>query len=356
MFSLIVPLYNEQQTLPQLTQRLAPVIDQLDFQHIEILLINDGSHDNTEQLITDITQQDPRYVGIHLARNFGHQAAVSIGLQNANGSVVGIIDGDLQDPPEILLRMVEALDPQSQTIPANETTQSHTHTNGNGNADVAYGVRTKRKENIFKRFAYAAFYRLLDSVSSTRIPLDSGDFCCMKRCVVDAMLQLTERNRFVRGLRAWVGFNQTPVTYERAARFAGEPKYTFTKLLALAYDGLFSFSTLPVRLMQLLGFFISTSSIFIAMAYATIYIFAAPGTLPTGWPTLVVSIWFLGGIQLLFMGLVGEYVVRTFDETRARPTAIIKRIDAFDQHHSLNTSITEHLDANRIRPTLRHAV
>jgi dolichol-phosphate mannosyltransferase len=303
--SIIVPIYNEEQTLPDLHARLTELVPQLGFNATEVLFIDDGSTDRSEQLIWEFVSHDPMYKGVFLTRNFGHQAALSTGLAHCIGDVVAVIDGDLQDPPEaieLLLRHIE------------------------GGADVAYGVRQARKENVFKRAAYAVFYRLLRRVSSIEIPLDSGDFCVMKRAVVDAMLRLPERNRFVRGIRSWVGYRQVGVPYERAARHAGVPKYTLRKLFHLAYDGLFSFTALPVRLMQIFGFVTSGLSFVIAIGYLLLALFHKSSDWPTGWASLIVSIWFLAGLQLLFMGLVGEYVHRAFDETRQRPIALIRQI------------------------------
>lgn len=303
--SIIIPVFNEEENLPELRRRVAAFVEGAGFGAAEVLLISDGSTDRTEELIAGIVREDALFTGVCLSRNFGHQAAVSTGLELAKGDVVAIIDGDLQDPPEAIGLLLGAID---------------------RGADVAYGVRKARKEGPLKRGAYFAFYRLLRSMSSIEIPLDTGDFCVMRRRVVDGMLRLPERNRFVRGLRAWVGYTQVGVEYERHARHAGAPKYTLKKLFALAYDGIFSFTGLPVRLMQVLGFAISGLSFLLAMAYFGIALFAARPDWPAGWPTLIISIWFLGGVQLLFLGLVGEYVHRTFDETRKRPVALVRQM------------------------------
>jgi len=303
LLSIVVPLYNESEMMEALWKRLADVLLRLRFDAVEVLLVDDGSADDTPLWIRRIVAGDPRFRGIFLSRNFGHQAAVTTGLQHARGSAVAIIDGDLQDPPESLLAMTDALE----------------------HADIAYGVRTQRKENLLKRSAYHLFYRLLQRVSSIDIPLDAGDFCCMRRAVVDAMALLPERRRFVRGLRAWVGYTQIGVPYARERRFAGVPKYTLTKLLRLTYDGLFSFSGLPIRVMQVLGFTVSASALLIAFGYFALYL-VSPEAFPLGFATLVISIWFLGGVQLLFLGLVGEYVYRTFEEARGRPTAIVAAV------------------------------
>ena len=301
--SVVVPIFNEEENLPELRRRLKSVVEELRFTQSEVLLVSDGSSDRSEAMIRSIVAEDPLFKGIFLTRNFGHQAAVSVGLSQAKGSVVVVIDGDLQDPPEAIPLLVRAID---------------------DGADVAYAVRKHRKENVLKRVAYSVFYRLLQRLADIDIPLDSGDFSCLTRPVVDAMLKLPERNRFVRGLRAWVGYRQVGVEYERAARFAGTPKYTFRKLLGLAYDGLFSFSMLPIRLIQFLGFAASAIALLIACVYVVCYFLAT--SFPVGFATLTVSIWFLSGVQLLFLGIVGEYVVRTCDEVRRRPIALVREI------------------------------
>ena len=302
--SIVIPIYNEQETLPELELALCRVVPQLGFDDAEVLLISDGSTDRSEAMIARMARDNELFRGLFLTRNFGHQAAISIGLGHATGDVVVIMDGDLQDPPETINRLIEALEE---------------------GADVAYAVRTARKENLLKRSAYALFYRLLRGIASIDIPLDTGDFCAMKRCVVDDMLRLPERNRFVRGLRAWVGYTQVPVVYERAQRFGGEPKYDIRRLFRLAYDGLFSFSSLPIKIIQTLGFVISLLAIATAVGYFLLALISGKPDWPPGFATLVISIWFLGGVQLLFMGFVGEYVHRILDETRGRPLALIRQ-------------------------------
>lgn len=301
LLSVIVPVYNEAAVLPELVRRLRAMADSAPVRAVEFLIVSDGSSDGSNEAIRRLVAEDARFQGILLARNFGHQAAVSIGLQRSRGDFVAIIDGDLQDPPETLLELLRVVA---------------------DDADVAYAVRRKRKEAWLKRLAYASFYRILWRIADIEIPLDTGDFCCMRRCVVDAMLQLPERNRFVRGLRAWVGFRQVAVPYERDARRAGETKYTLRKLLRLARDGFFGFSTLPVTLIQLLGFVVSVLACLIAAGYF-VWFFLDRESFPSGFATVTISIWLLGGIQLLFLGLIGEYLVRTFDESRARPLAIV---------------------------------
>lgn len=300
--SVVVPIYNEYNTLPELERRLVAVLGELGFQDNEVILVSDGSSDGSEDLIRRMVDRDPLFVGVFLTRNFGHQAAISTGLEQVRGSHIAIMDGDLQDPPEVLARFIAALE---------------------DGADVAYGIRRNRKERLLKRAAYKAFYRLLGWASSIRIPLDSGDFCCMRRAVVDAMLCLPERTRFVRGLRAWVGFRQVGVEYERAARFADESRYSIRKLVSLAYDGLFSFTSLPIRVIQLLGFLVSSAAVLVAVYYI-VWWFLEPEKFPPGFATIAVSLWFLAGVQLLFLGIVGEYVTRSVDEARGRPVALVR--------------------------------
>lgn len=327
MLSVIVPIYNERPILHDLAQRLRAVFDRLPFNAYEAVLVSDGSTDGSEQVIAELARENSNFRGVFLTRNFGHQAAVSVGLAHAKGSVVCVIDGDLQDPPEVIPELIDTLARGS---------------------DVAYAVRRQRKEGLLQRLAYHSFYRLLRAVSSIDIPLDAGDFCAMTRPVVDDMLELPDRTRFVRGLRAWVGYRQVGVEYERHARAAGQPKYGLKQLAELAYDGLFSFSNLPVKLMQFFGFIISTLAMCTAGGYFGWHLLF-PGSFPIGWATLVISMWFLGGIQLLFMGLLGEYVFRTFDETRHRPTALVRELVT----HS-NTQASQERSWTPITPKLTH--
>jgi polyisoprenyl-phosphate glycosyltransferase len=327
--SVVIPIYNEEENLAELERAVSAALVKLRFRHSEVLLVSDGSTDRSEQMIARIVRDKPEFRGLFLTRNFGHQAAISTGLAHSRGDVVVIMDGDLQDPPQVIEDLVQALE--------------------NG-ADVAYAVRASRKENFLKRGAYAGFYRLLRRVASIDIPLDTGDFCAMKRRVVDDILQLPERNRFVRGLRAWVGYKQVPIRYERAERLSGTPKYNLRKLMALAYDGLFSFSAVPIRAIQLLGFIISTVAIATAVGYLLLAVFTGKPTWPQGFATLVISIWFLGGVQLLFMGLVGEYVHRTYEEARGRPSALVRETIVHTQtaEAACRTNTEKHIPSSTI--------
>ncbi|NNE36335.1 MAG: glycosyltransferase family 2 protein, partial [Rhodothermales bacterium] len=302
MLSVVVPVYNEEETLPELRSRLMSVLEEIEFDDFEIVMVSDGSTDGTDAVIHEMVAADPRIVGIFLTRNFGHQAAVDAGLHAARGSVVAVMDGDLQDPPEVIPELINALD---------------------RGADVAYGIRRNRKEGPVKRAAYWSFYRGLKLISSTDLALDAGDFCCMTRRVVDAMNRLPESRRFLRGLRSWVGYKQVGVEYNRDRRYAGKPKYDLVRLFGLAYDGVFSFSSTPIKFMQVIGFATAFLAGLIGLIYLILAFFVET---PRGFPTVIVSIWFLGGLQLLAFGILGEYVHRTFDQTRRRPEALIREV------------------------------
>jgi dolichol-phosphate mannosyltransferase len=299
--SLVVPLFNEEESIGILVERLNRLMDSFKAE-IEVVLINDGSSDRTEEFIYGIGVSDGRYQVISLSRNFGHQIAVSAGLAYARGTeAIMILDGDLQDPPELLGTFYEFY---------------------KKGYDVVYGVRKKRKENPFKRVSYHAFYRLLKTVSSIDIPLDSGDFSLLSRKVVDLINSMPEESRFLRGLRAWTGFKQIGVDYERQARVAGDSKYSLKKLFELAYNGIFNFSEFPIKLITRIGLL----AIIISMAYS-IYVLVmklAFGSVPEGFTALIFVITMFGGIQLLSIGIIGEYVTRIFFQSKQRPLYIVK--------------------------------
>ncbi|MBD3308304.1 glycosyltransferase [candidate division KSB3 bacterium] len=299
--SLILPIYNEEEVLPTLYARLCEVIDHLDAQ-VEVIFVNDGSRDRSLDLLRRFQATDCRVKVIDFSRNFGHQIAVTAGIDFATGDAVVLMDADLQDPPEILPQFLSQW---------------------NAGYQVVYAVRKKRKEHLFKRLAYFLFYRLLQQISNIRIPLDAGDFCLMDRVVVDALKSMHERNRFVRGLRSWVGFRQIGLEYERDQRYSGETKYTLPKLLKLALDGIFSFSYFPLKLASYTGFLVSACSFLGIAVY--LYKKLIIGGEPPGFPTLAILILFIGGIQLLFLGVIGEYLGRIYDEVKRRPTYIIRQ-------------------------------
>jgi dolichol-phosphate mannosyltransferase len=267
-----------------------------------VVLVNDGSRDETPQLMQQIALSDKRYHCIFLSRNYGHQIALTAGLAAARATEgVMIIDGDLQDPPELISDFYNYL---------------------KKGYDVVYAVRTNRKESGLKRLAYKSFYRLLKSISYIDMPLDSGDFCLISRRVVDILNKMPEESRFLRGMRSWIGFNQIGVEYNRAERAAGEPKYNFKRLLNLAYNGIFNFSEFPIKLIKRVGY----ASVALSMIYAvySLYRKIAFGDVPQGFTATIVIIIFFSGIQLFFMGIMGEYLLRIFFQVKGRPLFIVK--------------------------------
>lgn len=300
--SIVIPLFDEAANLIELHRRTTAALDELCLT-FEIVLVDDGSRDATPMILERLAMRDGRVRVVRLSRNFGHQAAVSAGLAHATGDAVIVMDGDLQDPPEVLSEFVERW---------------------REGFDVVYAVRTKRKEGVFKRTAYFLFYRVLRAIAEIDIPLDSGDFCLMDRKVVDVLVHLPERERFVRGLRTFVGFRQTGVVYERAARAAGVPKYTLRKLAGLALDGIVNFSTMPLKLIAMMGAFLLLTGMLVALALCGPALFG--GENPAGWSVVLAAVFIAGGGQLLGLGLVGEYVRRIFVEVKARPTYIVSDV------------------------------
>jgi dolichol-phosphate mannosyltransferase len=270
--------------------------------------VDDGSHDDTFKQLAAMHAADARFKVLSFSRNFGHQTAVFAGLAHAWGDFVAVMDADLQDPPEFLLKCLDKL---------------------KEGYDVVYAVRRKRKESIVKKMCYSAFYRLLKNIAEVEIPLDSADFCVMRQRVVAVLRDMRERNMFVRGLRAWSGFRQIGIEYERDARAAGETKYPFTKLVRLAMDGLFAFSPVPLRLAAYVGFG-SLAMAVLATAFLIVWKIADfrilghyPSEVP-GWTSLVCLMLFLNGIQFLILGVMGEFIGRIYNETKQRPRWIIR--------------------------------
>jgi len=305
--SVVIPCFNEADVLPLLRKRLVAALEPTGAQW-EVVFVDDGSFDGTFEHLAAMHREDGRFKVLSFSRNFGHQTAISAGLAHATGEAVAVMDADLQDPPEILPAALAKL---------------------KEGYDVVYAVRRQRKEGLLKRGAYALFYRLLKAVAEIDIPLDSGDFCLMNRRVVDVLKQMPERNVFVRGLRAWSGFRQFGLDYERQARAAGETKYPFRKLLRLALDAVFAFSTVPLRLGTYLGFGATVASILAGIFVVAWRIggFRFMGhtarELP-GWTAAVVVGLFLGGIQLLILGLIGEYIGRIYSEVKQRPRWVVR--------------------------------
>ncbi|WP_435009374.1 glycosyltransferase family 2 protein [Tundrisphaera lichenicola] len=297
--SVVVPLFDEERVVGPLHRRLVATLSTMGISH-ELVFVDDGSRDSTPWLLDEIQAGDSRVSVIHLSRNFGHQAAVTAGLDHARGRAVVVMDGDLQDPPEVIPRLVDRW---------------------SEGADVVYAVRRNRKEGPAKRLGYFAFYRMLNAISDLEIPLDSGDFCLMDRKVVDAINALPERARFVRGLRTFVGFRQVGVEYDREAREAGRPKYTFRALIGLAADGLVSFSGYPLRLLTYGGV---ATAMLAALLTGWVFVDAfANQTAPRGWASVIVAVLFMGSMQMIGLGIVGEYVRLIFLESKRRPTYIV---------------------------------
>jgi len=309
--SVILPVYNEQETLPALEARLLPVLQDRVAGRFEVILVDDGSIDDSPRILDQLHVRDPRVKVIHLSRNFGHQAALQAGIDAASGEAVVLMDADLQDPPEVLCALIDQWE---------------------RGYEVVYAVRRRRAESAVKRAAYALFYRTLRAVAEIDVPLDSGDFCLLDRRVVRALVALPERNRFLRGLRSWVGFRQIGVEYEREARYGGESKYTVRKLVRLALSGYIGFSAMPLRLAVWLGVMAAGAGFGIAIwALATKL---AGVYSPRGWVSTVGVILFIGGVQLLILGVIGEYLSRVYDEVRQRPLYIVRSRHGFGARES----------------------
>ena len=305
--SVIVPCFNEEDVLPKLFDRLGAVVTTWNADY-EIICVDDGSRDRTWELLKAQNQKDPRWRCLSFARNFGHQAAVSAGLHYATGDAAVIIDADLQDPPEEIERLLARW---------------------REGFEVVFARRKKRRDPLLKRILAWGFYRVLARMTPLPLARDAGDFCLLDRKVMNVMKAMPERNRYLRGLRTWCGFKQASVEFERGERAAGMPQYTFKKSFRLAMDGLFSFSAVPLRFATYLGLWVSGFAFLGAVFTLAQKIFAeqfariglAPGP---GFPTVVISILFLGGVQLICLGILGEYIARIYEEVKGRPLWIIR--------------------------------
>ena len=300
--SVVIPVYYEEDNLPVLYQRLTQVLGEVE-PFYELIFVDDGSRDGSSQILEQLAEIDPHVTVVQLARNFGHQVAISAGLDYSRGDGVIIMDADLQDPPEVLPEFIE------------KWREGH---------DIVYAIRANRKEGWFRRRAYTYFYRILQRIANIQIPLDAGDFCIMDRRAVDILTNMPERNRFVRGIRSWIGLDQVGLAYERDSRYAGQPKFTLSRLIYLALDGLVSFSFLPLRAISILGLIISFISIMLAIGYTIQKL--TRGLNPPGFATTIVAIFFLAGIQLITLGVIGEYVGRIFEEVKRRPLYVVRKI------------------------------
>lgn len=297
--SIVVPVYNEEEVLPELRERLVATLLKTGSE-FEVIFVDDGSNDRTPALLEEMQRQDPRLKCVRFSRNFGHQAAVSAGLHYAGGDLACVMDADLQDPPEVVLSLLAEWEKGS---------------------DVVYAIREERKENPLLVACYRLFYRLLGRLSSVSIPLDAGDFALVSRRVLDEMKRLPEKERFVRGLRAWVGFRQTGVRYQRAARQGGRSKYSLLGLARLAMNGLVSFSDKPLIYVMLFGILISAVAAVYGFYLVGVRLIA--GGIVTGYSSLMAAILFLSGIQLVGLGVVGLYMSKIFLEVKGRPTWVV---------------------------------
>lgn len=300
--SILVPLYNEEKIFGQLIERLTKLLDSFE-PATQVVLVNDGSIDQTPVLMTELSARDPRFKSVFLSRNHGHQMAVSAGLFCADAEeAIMIIDGDLQDPPELIFDFYKKLQE---------------------GYDVIYAIRKNRKEGFMLTFLFWAYYRIQKRLSNFDIPMDTGDFCMMSRRVRDILISMPEESRYLRGMRSWVGFRQYGYEYERQERHAGDSKYSLKKRMEIGLNGIFNFSKVPIRFMYILGF----GSILLSILYTFLLLYLKYTThnLPDGYITLIFAISFFSGVQLITLGLIGEYVFRTYNQVRQRPLFIIDK-------------------------------
>jgi dolichol-phosphate mannosyltransferase len=302
--SIVVPCFNEEACIPELHRRLTAAAREAVGEAYEIVLVNDGSRDGRWPAMQKLADTDPHVVGVNLSRNHGHQLALTAGLDLCRGETILIIDADLQDPPELLSPMLEAMREQD--------------------ADVVYGVRRSRSgETAFKRATAHGFYRLLSRATEIDIPLDAGDFRLMSRRALDALLAMPEQSRFIRGMVAWIGFRQVPFAYDREVRFAGTTKYPLSKMLRFALDALTGFSSAPLKLASHAGLLLSLGSLLI-LAYIA-YAFIA-GRSIQGWTSLMLVVVVLGAVQMFVLALMGEYIGRLYNEVKGRPLYIVQEV------------------------------
>jgi polyisoprenyl-phosphate glycosyltransferase len=312
LLTVVIPCYNEAAVIQLTYDRICKVFDTQKFR-LQTVFVNDASEDATDRILEEISASDPRVKVVTLTRNFGHQPAVSAGLANADGDAVAVIDADLQDPPEVILEMIDRW---------------------REGFDVVYGIRTKRKEAIWKRLCYGAFYRIFRWICYIDAPLDAGDFSLIDKQVLVQVNGLPEKSRFFRGLRAWVGFKQTGLLYERQPRAAGITKYPFLRLVKLAVDGLFNFSTVPLTIVFVLGLLMSMISLTAAftvvlMRVFDISIFGRHLRDVQGFTSIILIVLLIGGIQLICTGILGEYIGRIYQEVKSRPSYIVRKVESY---------------------------
>jgi dolichol-phosphate mannosyltransferase len=304
MLSIVVPCFNEEACLAELHQRLSGAAQSAVGEDYEIVLVNDGSRDDSWAIMRGMAERDPHVVAVNLSRNHGHQLALTAGLDLSSGDRILIIDADLQDPPELLPDMLRVMDADR--------------------ADVVYGVRkTRRGDTAFKRATAHGFYRLLSRATEVDIPLDAGDFRLMSRRALDALLAMPEQARFIRGMVAWIGFKQVPFAYDRQERFAGETKYPLRKMVRFALDALTGFSSAPLKLASLAGFALSIGSLLLILYIAYSWL---SGRSIQGWTSLMLVVVVLGAVQMFVLALMGEYIGRLYNEAKQRPLYVVQEV------------------------------
>jgi glycosyltransferase involved in cell wall biosynthesis len=328
MLSIVIPCLNEEAVLPELHRRLTPICRQVADENFEIILIDDGSTDKTSEMMGLMAKENDNYVCVRLSRNFGHQLALSAGLSVAKGSRVLVLDADLQDPPELLPKMMGVMD------------QGH---------DVVYGKRRKRHgETAFKRVTARWFYKVISRLVDFEIPSDTGDFRLMSRQVVDIFNEMPEYQRFVRGMISWIGLSQVAIEYDRDPRFAGETKYPLRKMITFSIDAITSFSIIPLRIGTLLGCAVSMLSFCVLIYTLVVWLL---GLAVPGWSSLMVAMLLLGGVQLLTIGILGEYVGRIYIQTKGRPKYLVQSITRSDAQAPLDAN-EQQWDKAKIAPNV----
>ncbi|MBI4532287.1 MAG: glycosyltransferase family 2 protein [Candidatus Latescibacteria bacterium] len=333
-YSFVIPVYNEEETLPELYRQLCALMDRLDGD-AEVVLVDDGSRDQSYPIMTDIHRRDSRFKVVSLSRNFGHQIAITAGMDLSNGQAIIIMDADLQDPPDVVLDMTARW---------------------REGFEIVYAIREHRtNERWFKRITASIFYRLLQRLTEVDIPADVGDFRLVDRKALNAFKAMRENSRYIRGMFSWIGFQQTGVRYVRAGRFAGATKYPLKKMLRLAIDAIVSFSNIPLRLTLNLGVMVSGVS-FLAGFTAIILKISGVHTV-SGWTSLVVVVSFLGGVQLIVLGMMGEYLGRIYEEVKNRPLYIARTLHGFGRDtgyemRAVISSVTEEEDRDKQNPEI----
>jgi polyisoprenyl-phosphate glycosyltransferase len=309
LYSAIIPVYNEAEVVPALYWRLTRIMEGLG-ELYEIIFVDDGSRDDSPALLRELWEKDTRVKFLSLSRNFGHQIAITAGLDHSSGQAVIVMDADLQDPPELIPQLIEQW---------------------RKGFDLVFAVRQQRRgDGLFKRATAALFYRIFRYLSATDIPMDAGDFRLMSRRAVEALKVIRERNRFIRGLAGWIGFPQTSVPFVRDVRQAGETKYSLKTMVRFAFNGIISFSLVPLQLAGYFGFVVSATS-FVYLAYA-VWLKLFTDRVVLGWTSVMVAMLFLGGVQLISLGIIGEYLGRIYEEVKQRPLYIIGEAKGFESH------------------------